>query len=130
MNPLTAYALGILTTCAVSLVGVGLMAYIDYRDGMKRLIERSGPTPPDPPSRDHLFPHDEETVSLDGFQLTDPPSRFIRPMSVREIEDADQDRHIKWLLEKYPLRNERHLFPVDAQTAEVFHLPTNDNSAA
>ncbi len=55
----------------------------------------------------------DEPASLDHFFPGTTPDGFPRPMSVREAE-----------------RPKLRVIPTDQRTAEVFHLPTNDNSAA
>lgn len=55
----------------------------------------------------------EAPASIDHLFAGSTPRDFPRPMSVREAER----RHL-------------HIVATDEPTAEIFHLPTNDNSAA
>lgn len=125
MNPLTAYALGILTACGLSLLALGLLAYYDHREALKKRVERRGTyTPPDPPSPDHLVVDERETGSFRAVESTLGQSTHIKPMSIRELEDAEEERNIRWLLDNYPVDRERHLYAVDTPTAQILNIPT------
>lgn len=120
MNPLTAYALGILTACGLSLLALGLLAYYDHREALKRRVERRGTyTPPDPPSPDHLVSWDEGCGP--DFMCKGPA---IVPMGVKEVREAQAETRLMNAIENIPDRGTPHIFAVDDRTAELFTNPS------